>query len=137
MSHILAAEHRFAHQHEAGHHDHGPRSYDRAFAIGVSLNLAFVAAGATAGVLAGSLALLADAAHNLSDVLALLLAWGAFALGKRQSSARRTYGWGRSTILAALINAVVLLVVTGGVAWEAIRRLGDPEPVAAAVVAQT
>jgi len=117
-------------------HEHGtePASYDRAFAIGASLNVAFVIAEVVFGVLAGSLALVADAGHNLSDVLALLLAWGAMVLGRRQASARRTYGWGRSSILAAVINALALLVIVGAVSWEAIRRLAAPEPVSGGVV---
>lgn len=118
----------------AHEHGHGPASYDRAFAIGASLNIAFVIAEVVFGLLAGSLALIADAGHNLSDVLALLLAWGAMVLGRRQASVRRTYGWGRSSILAAVINALALLVIIGAVSWEAIRRLADPEPVSGGVV---
>jgi cobalt-zinc-cadmium efflux system protein len=119
----------------SGEHTHGPAAYDRAFAVGVGLNLVFVAAEAAFGVIAGSTALLADAAHNFSDVLGLLLAWGASYLARRPSSARRTYGWRSSSILAALLNALVLLVVTGGIAWEAIQRFGAPAPVGGAVVA--
>jgi cobalt-zinc-cadmium efflux system protein len=113
----------------AGHHAHGPAAYDKAFAIGVSLNLAFVLVEAGAGVLAGSLALVADAGHNLSDVLALALAWGATVLCRRVPTARRTYGWRRSSILAALLNAVALVLVVCIVAWEAIDRLLHPQPV--------
>jgi cobalt-zinc-cadmium efflux system protein len=118
----------------AGHDHHGPQSYDRAFAIGIALNLAFVALEAIAGVAAGSLALLADAGHNLSDVLSLLLAWGAAWLGRRQPTPRRTYGYRRASILASLTNAVVLLVAVGAIAWEAVRRLGDPQPVSETIV---
>lgn len=118
----------------AHEHEHGPASYDRAFAVGAALNIGFVIAEIVFGVLAGSLALVADAGHNLSDVLALLLAWAATALGRRQASVRRTYGWGRSSILAAVINAVALLVIIGAVSWEAIRRLADPEPVSGGIV---
>jgi cobalt-zinc-cadmium efflux system protein len=113
-------------------HDHHHRfmNYDRAFAFGVALNVGFVIVEAAYGIMAGSLALLADAGHNLSDVLGLLLAWGANYLVKRKPTERRTYGWRKSSILVALINAVILLFALGGIAWEAIRRLGVPVPVA-------
>lgn len=127
-----------------GHdHDHGQPGHThgapadgagRAFAVGVTLNAAFVLIEAGWGLWAGSVALLADAAHNLSDVLGLLLAWGASALARRQASVRRTYGLRRSTILAALGNAALLLVAVGGVAWEAVGRLRNPGPVSAKVV---
>ncbi|MCX6543431.1 MAG: cation diffusion facilitator family transporter [Acidobacteria bacterium] len=116
-------------------HDHVPATYDRAFALGVGLNIIFVVTEAVFGVIAGSTALLADAAHNFSDVLGLLLAWGASCLSRRPRSARRTYGWRSSSILAALVNAVVLLVVTGGIAWQAIQRFGTPESVGGGIVA--
>jgi cobalt-zinc-cadmium efflux system protein len=118
----------------AHQHDHGPPSYNRAFAIGVALNTAFVAIEVVFGLLAHSLALIADAGHNLSDVLGLLLAWGAGALARRRPSKRRTYGLRRTSIFAALINAIVLLVVTGGVTWEALRRLDDPGSVSGKTV---
>ena len=123
------------HVHHGGH-AHGARGpgYERAFAVGVFANAAFVVVEAGLGLLSGSLALLADAGHNLSDVLGLMLAWGAFRLASRAPTARRTYGLGRTTILAALLNAVLLAAAAGGIAWEAIRRLGHPEPVAGAVV---
>ena len=113
-------------------HDHHHRfmNYDRAFALGVALNVGFVIVEAAYGIMAGSLALLADAGHNLSDVLGLLLAWGANYLVKRKPTERRTYGWRKSSILVALINAVILLFALGGIAWEAIQRLGVPVPVA-------
>ena len=95
---------------------------------GIALNAAYVLAEAFYGVAAHSLALLADAGHNLGDVLGLAAAWGASVLGKRKPGGRYTYGLRRTSILAALGNAIVLLVVTGGIAWEAIRRLADPEP---------
>ncbi len=98
----------------------------RAFALGIVLNIVFVIVEATAGVLANSLALVADAMHNLSDVVGLVLAWGASALATRPPSARFTYGLRSSTILAALANAMLLLVVTGGIAWEALQRLQNP-----------
>src|SRR6516225_3744189 len=120
------------------HHDHrheqGGINYDRAFAIGIALNLVYVIGEAAAGALSGSLALLADAGHNLGDVLGLGLAWGAAVLSRRQPSTRFTYGLRSTSILAALANAIILLVVTGGVAWEAIRRLSDPPPVASSIV---
>jgi cobalt-zinc-cadmium efflux system protein len=111
-----------------GHH-HGPARYNRAFTIGVTLNLGFVVVEAVYGVLAHSLSLLADAGHNLSDVLGLLLAWGAVALSRRLPTKRYTYGLRRSSILAALFNAVLLLVAVGGIAWEAILRFASPQPV--------
>jgi cobalt-zinc-cadmium efflux system protein len=111
-------------------HDHGPTDYSRAFAFGVALNVGFVIVEAAYGIMAGSLALLADAGHNLSDVLGLLLAWGANYLVRRKPTERLTYGWRKSSILAALINAVILLVALGGIAWEAIQRFSDPVPVA-------
>ena len=118
-----------------GHgHDHGPKDYSRAFAIGIALNVGFVVAEASFGILSDSLALLADAGHNLSDVLGLLLAWGAAALSKRGATARRTYGWRGSSILAALANAVLLLVAVGGIAWEAVRRFQEPGPVSGQTV---
>lgn len=121
-----------AHQHH--NHDHGPSDYNRAFAIGVALNVGFVAVEAIFGILAGSLALLADAGHNLSDVLGLLLAWGASYLVQRRPTRRRTYGWRKSSILAALLNAAILLVAIGGIAWEAARRFSHPAAVAGQTV---
>ena len=123
------------HGHMHGHsHAHGPADYGRAFAIGVALNLSFVLVEVVFGVIGHSLALLADAGHNLSDVLAMLMAWGATALARRPPSLRFTYGLGSSSILAALANAVFLLVVTGGIAWEAIQRLLQPTPVDSGIV---
>jgi cobalt-zinc-cadmium efflux system protein len=107
---------------------------DTAFAIGAGVNMAFVVAEAGFGLAANSVALVADAAHNLGDVLALLLAWGAAWLTRRPPTHRRTYGWGRSSILAALINAAVLLVGCGAIGIEAIRRLLEPQPVASGIV---
>ena len=121
-----------AHSH-AGH-QHGALDYGRAFAIGIALNLAYVAVEAVAGVLSHSLALLADGGHNLSDVLGLGLSWGAAVLSRRRPSGRFTYGLGSSSILAALTNAVILLLVTGGIAWEAVLRLAAPVPVASGVM---
>jgi len=109
--------------------------FGRAFAIGIGLNLIYVAAEAGYGLVAGSLALLADAGHNLGDVLGLGLSWGAAVLGRRGPSGRFTYGLRSSSILAALANALILLVVTGGIAWEAIWRLGHPVAVTGGIVA--
>lgn len=121
-------DHDHSHGHSHGHH-HGPVRHDRAFALGIALNLAFVGLEAWWGVAANSLALLADAGHNLSDVLALVLAWAAAGLERRAATGRRTYGLGRATIWASLINAVALLVAVGGIGWEAVGRLDHPQPV--------
>ena len=119
-----------AHDHSPGHsHSHAPVDFGRAFAIGIALNVGFVAVEAIFGALSHSLALLADAGHNLSDVLGLLLAWGASVLVKRNPTPRRTYGLRRSSILAALFNAVFLLIAVGGIAWEAVLRFARPEPI--------
>src|SRR5882757_3699770 len=123
-----------AHAHLHVHHHAGRSDYGRAFAVGIVLNLAYVAAEAVFGALSGSLALLADAGHNLSDVLALGLSWGAAMLSRRQPSGRFTYGLRSSSILAALANAIILLVVTGGIAWEGLWRLTHPVPVASGIV---
>ena len=127
--------HTHTHSHGAGcGHGLSTGSIDRAMAAGVALNTLFVAAEAVAGVTAGSLALLADAGHNAGDVLGLLLAWGASWLARRPPSRRYTWGLRRSTIYAALANAVLLLVACGGIAWEAIHRLQSPAPVAGPIV---
>jgi cobalt-zinc-cadmium efflux system protein len=109
-------------------------SHGRAFVIGIVLNLGFVAIEAVYGFLAGSMALLSDAGHNLSDVLGLAIAWGAALLAKRSRTERFTYGLRSSSILAALFNALLLLVATGGIVWESIQRLIEPAPVAAGTV---
>ena len=127
-----AHEHTQAHTH--GPHAHKPTGHDRAFALGIALNLGFVAVEAVFGVLSHSMALLADAGHNLSDVLALALAWGASILGRREPSQRFTYGLRSSSILAALVNAMLLMLVVGGIAVEAVQRLMNPVPVATATV---
>ena len=122
------------------HHDHGhgephaPASFGRAFAIGIVLNIAFVAIEAGYGLVSNSMALLADAGHNLSDVLGLVIAWAAAVLSKRQPTVRFTYGLRGSSILAALFNAMFLLVAVGAIAWEAIGRFATPEPVAGMTV---
>ena len=127
-----AAHDHAAHDHghgAPGHaHHHAPANFDRAFAIGISANIAFVAVEAFFGWRVNSLALLADAGHNLGDVAGLVLAWaGAFA-GKLRPDARYTYGWKRASILAAFANALLLLVAMGSLAWEAVGRLGSPQP---------
>jgi cobalt-zinc-cadmium efflux system protein len=125
---------RHGHHHHGLGHRRGPVDSTRAFAVGVALNLCFVIAEVAFGIRADSLALLADAGHNFSDVLGLLFAWGAVALAARVPSTRFTYGLRGSTILAALGNAMLLLLATGGIVWEAIRRLQDPAPVASGTV---
>ena len=107
---------------------------ERAFAVGAAVNLAFVVGEVGFGVAANSMALIADAAHNFGDVLGLLLAWGAAYLGRRPPTSRRTYGWGRGTILAALANASVLLIGVGAIGIEALHRLSNPQPVQTGLV---
>lgn len=126
--------HTHAHAHDHGGHAHVPHDFGRAFLIGIILNTGFVIVEAVYGVMAGSLALLADAGHNLSDVSALALAWGASVLAKRRPSSRFTYGLRSTSILAALINAAVLLVVTGGIAWQAILRFGQAHTIEGGVM---
>jgi cobalt-zinc-cadmium efflux system protein len=122
--------HSHAHAHGPGGHSHAPKDFGRAFAVGVGLNFAFVLAEAAVGLWSGSLALLADAGHNLSDVLSLLLAWGATILAKSAPTSRRTYGLRKATILASLANAVLLLVAVGVIISEAIHRFSEPAPIA-------
>ncbi len=122
------------HDHDHGHHHHGPASYNTAFAVGTLLNLGFVAVEAGYGVWAHSLALLADAGHNFSDVIGLVMAWAAVWLSGRRASRRHTYGFGRTTIMASLINGTLLLLGIGAVTWEAVLRLAHPQAVSAPVV---
>ena len=127
--------HDHSHAHGPGHaHVHAPASFGKAFAIGISLNVALVVAEAVYGYIGNSTALLADAGHNLSDVLGLVVAWSASIAARRAPRGRFTYGFRSSTILAALANAVFLLVATGAIGWEAILRLREPEPVAGVTV---
>lgn len=114
------------HAHGALGHSHAPASFGPAFAIGITLNLGFVILEVIYGLFAHSLALIADAGHNLGDVFGLLLAWGATFLARTAPTERRTYGLRSSSILAALFNAIFLLITVGAIAWEAIRRFGDP-----------
>jgi cobalt-zinc-cadmium efflux system protein len=127
----MGGTHSHAHHHHPGHH-HGPAygTHGRAFAIGVVLNSAFVVVEAGFGLWSGSMALVADAGHNLSDVLSLMIAWGASVMATRPASARFTYGYKSGSILAALANAGLLLVALGAILFETIQRLLDPEPVA-------
>src|SRR5690349_17016655 len=133
----MAHEHRHhdqshGHGHSHGHagQSHAPDNFGWAFAIGATLNTAFVIAELIFGYAANSLALISDAVHNLSDVIALLLAWGAAWLSQKQPTQQYTYGFRRASILAALFNAGLLLVAVGGILVEAINRLQEPAPVA-------
>ncbi len=133
--HGRADPHQHGHDHAGhAHHHHAPASFDRAFAIGISVNIAFVAIEAFYGWKVNSLALLADAGHNLGDVAGLVLAWGGALAGRLRPDARYTYGWKRASILAAFANALLLLVAMGSLGWEAIGRLRTPEPMQGATV---
>ena len=138
MAHAHAHAHGHSHGDDHAHgghgHSHVPANFDRAFAVGVALNLGFVAAELGYGFAADSLALLADAGHNAADVLGLLLAWGAAWASRRQPSARFTYGFGRSSIMASTLNAVLLLGAVGAIVGEAAQRLFQPEAVATGTV---
>ncbi|ATW02322.1 cation transporter [Sphingopyxis sp. BSNA05] len=126
----------FTHSHHDRHgaHGHMPTNFSRAFALGISLNIIYIIVEVIFGLLAGSMALLADAGHNLSDVLGLAVAWAGAELSKRPPSKRFTYGLGGSSILAALLNGLFLLVACGAIAWEAIERFSAPSPVASSTV---
>jgi cobalt-zinc-cadmium efflux system protein len=136
--------HEHDHDHHHGHHDHdhhhghhhshAPATFGTAFAIATVLNIALVIIQASYGVLAHSMALFADAGHNAGDVLALVLAWGSHAISQKHPTERYTYGFRSSSIIAALINATILLVVTGAIAWAALERLFAPQPVAGGTV---
>jgi cobalt-zinc-cadmium efflux system protein len=129
--------HAHGHDHHHGHvhgHHHGPPGYDRAFAVGAALNLAFTLAEFGFGFMSHSVALVADAVHNLGDVLSLLLGWGALWLSRQPPTARRTYGWGRGTIYAAFANAALLLISVGAIGLEAIRRFIEPAPIETGIV---
>ncbi len=124
------------HWHGSGHHHHhhAPSAYNRAFQIGIVLNVSFVAVEVAAGLISHSLALLADAGHNLSDVLGLGLAWAASYLSQWPPSHQYTYGFRRSSILASLLNAVVLMIAMGAIAWEAYGQLRQPAAVSGIVM---
>ena len=113
----------------AGGHSHGPMNYDRVFAIGIMLNITYASIEAVAGFWLNSLSLIADAGHNFSDVLGLLLAWAAVWLSRREPSSRHSYGLGRSSILAALANAMLLLAALGVIVWESMNRFSNPQPI--------
>jgi cobalt-zinc-cadmium efflux system protein len=135
----MSAGHQHGHGQSHGHahthaHAHAARGFDRAFAIGIGLNLAFVAVEAFYGWKVDSLALLADAGHNLSDVIGLVLAWGGALAGRLRPDARHTYGWKRASILAAVLNALLLLVAMGSLGWEALQRLRSPLPAAGVTI---
>jgi cobalt-zinc-cadmium efflux system protein len=122
------------HDHGHGHHHPAPRDFGRAFLLSIVLNAGFVAIEFVYGFIANSTALMADAGHNLSDVLGLGLAWGAALLAKTAPTRRFTYGLRGTSILAALFNALLLMVACGAIAWEAIHRFAHPEPVAGTTV---
>ena len=126
--------HDHSHGHDPHGHDHALPGHGRAFGIGIALNAGFVIIEAYYGWVTGSLALLADAAHNLGDVGGLLLAWTAFAAARLKPSDHKTYGWRRGSILASFINALILLVAMGSLGWEAIHRFSEPAPIAAGTV---
>ena len=108
------------------HHHHATPDYNRAFAVGVALNVIFVVIEFSFGVIADSLALITDAGHNLSDVMGLLLAWGASYLAGKQPSLRRTYGYSRATILASMFSGLLLLAAVAVISWEAVQRFLEP-----------
>jgi cobalt-zinc-cadmium efflux system protein len=120
--------------HDHCDHHHAPAAYNRAFALGVALNASFVLIEVVFGFWSHSMALVADAGHNLSDVLGLVIAWAAARLSAVGPDERRTYGLRRSSILAALLNGLILLVATGAITWEAVRRLADPAPAGGATM---
>ena len=115
-------------------HSHAPRQFGRAFALAIALNVTLVIVQVIFGLVANSMALLADAGHNFSDVLGLIIAWVAHAAARRRPSERYTYGFRAASVLAALANAVLLLVATGAIVWEAVGRLGAPGEVAGLTV---
>jgi len=132
-AHDIHHHHRHDHAHGAGH-THAPKDFGAAFAIGTVLNLGFVILEVVYGLLANSLALVADAGHNFGDVLTLVMAWVATALARRAPSQTHTYGLRRGTILAALANAALLLVTVGAIAVEGVRRLIEPGEVASVTI---
>ncbi|MEW6768273.1 MAG: cation diffusion facilitator family transporter [Pseudomonadota bacterium] len=134
MSHSHSHHDHSHHDHDHAGHVHAPKDFGRAFAIGVALNMTFVLVEAAYGFLSNSTALLADAGHNLSDVLGLLVAWIAAVLSKRPPTPRLTYGLRNTSILAALLNAILLLIASGAILLEAIQRLLHPEPIASMTV---
>ena len=127
--------HGHGHAHGGGGHHHGPvDTGDWRYAVGLVVNLAFVAIEFGAGVFSGSTALMADAGHNLSDVLGLAMAGGAAWLARRAAGPGKTYGYGKATVLAALANALLLIFACGAIAFEAVRRLAEPAPVMSGLI---
>ncbi len=116
------------------HHHHQSHNYNRSFALGVLLNVLFVGVEVGYGLYANSMALIADAGHNLSDVFSLLLAWGATILAAKSATEMRTYGFRKATVLASLASAILLFIALGGIAWESLERLQNPAPVEGTVV---
>src|SRR5919197_899408 len=127
------AGHHGGHSHDHAH-DHAPKNFGAIFALTSGLNIALVVLQVVYGLLANSVALLADAGHNFGDVLGLLLAWGAHVMAARKPTPRHTYGFRSASILAALANGIILLVATGAIVWEAIHRLLSPGEVAGVTV---
>jgi cobalt-zinc-cadmium efflux system protein len=134
MGHDHSHSHDHSHNHSHEHHHHGPANYNVAFSVGIFLNFSFVIIESLYGYFSNSLALMADAGHNLSDVLGLLLAWGAAYLATKRPSKKYTYGFRSSSILAALANSIFLLVAVGGIAWESFHRFHNQEPIATTTV---
>ncbi len=132
--HDHAGHSHAGHDHGHGGHSHAPASFGRAFAIGTALNVGFVLVETYFGLRSNSVSLLADAGHNVSDVAGLLIAWGASVLATSGPTARRTYGLRSTSILAALVNATVLLLAIGAIAWEALTRVRTPEVVDASTI---
>jgi cobalt-zinc-cadmium efflux system protein len=126
-SHVCSDPNHGSHEHNHAHHHHRPARYGKVFALALGLNGSFVVIELVFGLLANSIALVADAGHNLSDVLGLVLAWIAHELCRREPSSQKTYGWRKSSIVAAFLNAIFLVLVTGGIAWEALQRLMSPD----------
>ncbi len=135
MTHDHAGHSHAGHSHSGPPHDHAaPRDFGRAFAVATALNLALVVLQVVYGIVADSVALLADAGHNFGDAIGLIVAWGAHAMARWRPTKRYTYGFGSASILAALANAVILLVATGAIAWEAVQRFSEPAEVAGTTV---
>jgi cobalt-zinc-cadmium efflux system protein len=135
----MSSNHRHDHHHDhdkvgGRRHSHAPTNFGSAFAISAVLNIGLVIAQVIYGVLANSVALLADAGHNFGDVLGLLLAWAAYGASQWRPTKRYTYGFRSAPILAALLNSLILMVATGAIAWEAIRRFSEPGEVAGLTV---
>lgn len=130
----MAHNHSHSHRRSCHNHDHSGGNYGKAFVIGILLNTIFIIAEIIYGLQANSLALLADAGHNVSDVMGLFMAFGATLLAKRKPSLRYTYGLQSSSIIAALANAVLLLIAIGGIGWEAIQRFSNPQEISGGTV---